>query len=166
MAEYVDIFNNQREKTGEVLPRNAKLPAGKYMTYVLALIKNKDGYLVTRRTLDKKWAAGAWEIPGGGVRAGETSEEAIKREVFEETHLDITNHYSLLYSYKNTDLTRGDNYFTDIYLCDMDFALSDVIIQKDEVLDVKCADLDEISRLHDEDGFLHYERLLEALKAK
>ena len=78
MAEYVDIFNDQREKTGEVLPRNTKLPAGKYMTYVLALIKNKDGYLVTRRTLDKKWAAGVWEIPGGGVRAGETSEEAIR----------------------------------------------------------------------------------------
>ena len=29
MAEYLDIFNDQREKTGEVLPRNTKLPEGK-----------------------------------------------------------------------------------------------------------------------------------------
>ena len=101
--EFVDIYNDERVLTGERLPRNTKLPAGKYTLYVLALIQNKDGYLITRRTLDKKWAAGAWEIPGGGVMAGESSEEAIRREVKEETGLDIQD-YALLYSYKNIDL--------------------------------------------------------------
>ncbi|MFR6495309.1 MAG: NUDIX domain-containing protein [Ruminococcus sp.] len=28
-------------------------------------------YLITRRKLDKEWAPGWWEVPGGGVRAGE-----------------------------------------------------------------------------------------------
>lgn len=168
--ELIDIYSEDRQSKGYKKPRHgegSKLLPDEYMIYALGLIENRSGkFLITRRTLDKKWAAGAWEIPGGGVSAGETSAEAIQREVFEETHLDITDHYRLLYSYKNTDLKRGDNYFTDIYLCEMDFTLDDVIIQKDEVLDVKCADLDEITRLHDSDGFLHYERLLEALNSK
>lgn len=164
--EYVDIYNDERQFTGERLPRNTKLPEGKYTLYALALIQNQDGYLITRRTLDKKWAAGAWEIPGGGVMSGETSLEAIKREVKEETGLNVNDSISLLYSYKNIDLERGDNYFTDIYLCPLDFTIDDVHIQEREVLDYKCADLNEITRLFQKDGFLHYERLLEALNQK
>lgn len=163
--EFVDIYNDERVLTGERLPRNTKLPAGKYTLYVLALIQNKDGYLITRRTLDKKWAAGAWEIPGGGVMAGESSEEAIRREVKEETGLDIQDH-ALLYSYKNIDLERGDNYFTDIYLCPLDFTLNDVHVQEREVLDVRCASFGDITKLAKTHGFLHYERLCEALKKK
>ena len=31
-----------------------------------------------------------WTLPGGGVENGETKEEAVVREVFEETHLHVT----------------------------------------------------------------------------
>jgi ADP-ribose pyrophosphatase YjhB (NUDIX family) len=34
-------------------------------------------------------AAGTWSIPGGRVEAGETLHEAVVREVFEETHLQV-----------------------------------------------------------------------------
>ena len=104
MAEYIDIYNDQKELTGEKLERKTKLKEGQYMLYVLALIENKGKYLITRRTLDKKWAAGQWEIPGGGVSAGETSMQALHREVFEETGLDISlSQKELIYSYKNID---------------------------------------------------------------
>lgn len=161
--EYVDIYNEKKELTGERLPRKTKLPQGKYMLYVLALIENHGKYLITQRALDKKWAAGAWEIPGGGCMAGESSTDAVIREAKEETGLDITHHHQLIYSYRNEDLERGDNYFTDIYLCSLDFSLDDVTIQKDEVLAARLADIEEIKELHKKNGFLHYERLLEAL---
>ncbi|MFH1624795.1 MAG: NUDIX hydrolase [Pseudomonadota bacterium] len=32
---------------------------------------------------------GRWSIPGGAVKLGETMEEAVKREVYEETDLDV-----------------------------------------------------------------------------
>ena len=48
-------------------------------------------YLITRRRMDKEWAAGWWEVPGGGVRAGEDSKDAVIREIKEETGIDVTN---------------------------------------------------------------------------
>lgn len=166
-GEMIDIYDDSRVLTGTALPRKAKLSPGQYMLYVYALISDRNGrYLVTRRALTKKWAAGSWEVPGGGAMAGETSLAAIQREVFEETGLDISkDDVSVIYSYKNTD-NGGDNYFADIYLVNKDFSLEEVKLQGCEVSDVKLASLKDIEKLHDCDGFLHYERIMTALKAK
>lgn len=165
MEELIDIYDKNRQLTGEVVPRKTKLPSGKYMLYVIALIRNQEGrILVTRRSLDKHWAAGSWEIPGGGADHGESSFEAVKREVAEETGLSIEAANSrVVYSYRNDD-PNGDNYFTDIYVCDAVFDINDVTIQEREVIDVRLVTLDEISELHDTDGFLHYERICTAIK--
>lgn len=165
MEELIDIYDENRQLTGEVLPRKTKLPKGKYMLYVIALIRNPEGkILVTRRSLDKKWAAGSWEIPGGGAHKGETSFDAVKREVAEETGIHIEEEKSkVIYSYRNDD-EHGDNYFTDIYMCDASFGIEDVTIQETEVIDVKLVAPAEIDRLHESDGFLHYERIRTAME--
>lgn len=164
MEELIDIYDENRTLTGEVLPRKTKLPKGKYMLYVIALIRNREGkILVTRRSLDKKWAAGSWEIPGGGAHMGESSFDAVKREVAEETGIHIEEENSkVIYSYRNDD-ENGDNYFTDIYMCDAEFGIEDVKIQESEVIDVRLVTPDEIERLHDINGFLHYERIRTAM---
>ena len=164
-AEMIDIYDDDRRFTGERLPRKTKLGKGQYMLYVLALIRNKEGkYLVTQRALDKKWAAGWWEIPGGGAMAGEDSLTALKREVREETGINLTNaNCKVLYSYKNYDEKGGDNYFADIYLAEADFTIDDVNVDRNEVIGLALADLDKIKQLHEETGFLHYERIMTAL---
>jgi len=165
MSEMIDIYDENRQKTGLVLPRKTKLTKGQFMLYVIALIQNESGeYLITQRTMDKKWAAGHWEIPGGGAAAGETAFEAVCREVREETGLDVSAcEEKVIYSYRNEDLDRGDNYFTDIFVLQKDFTLEDVHVDPHEVMDVKLADINEIKRLHEEIGFLHYGRICEAL---
>lgn len=165
MPEMIDIYDENRNFTGLTLPRKTKLVKGQFMIYVIALIENEKGeFLVTQRTMDKKWAAGHWEIPGGGASAGETSFQAVCREVLEETGLDVSGcEPNVIYSYRNEDLDHGDNYFTDIYLLHKDFDLSEVTVQEHEVMDVKLADFDEITRLNDSIGFLHYKRICEAL---
>ena len=165
MSEMIDIYDENRNKTGLVLPRKSRLSNGQYMLYVIALIENSKGeYLITQRTMNKKWAAGHWEIPGGGVAAGESAFEAVCREVYEETGLDTLGcEEKVIYSYRNDDLEHGDNYFTDIFVLHMDFSLDDVKVDPEEVMDVKLADIDEIKRLNDEIGFLHYKRICEAL---
>ena len=165
MPEMMDIYDADRNRTGLILPRSARLSDDQFMLYVLALIEDRDGrFLVTRRALTKKWAAGSWEIPGGGSLAGETSLEAVCREVREETGLDISGcRNEVIYSYRNEDHARGDNYFVDIYLCHADFTAADVVIQPSEVIDMRVASFEEITALNASDGFLHYERLRKAL---
>lgn len=165
MEEMMDLYDENRVKLGVSVPRKTKLQKGQFMLYVIALIQNEKGeFLVTQRTMDKKWAAGHWEIPGGGSKAGETSFEAVCREVCEETGLDVSKcEPNVAFTYRNEDLERGDNYFTDIYLLKKDFTLDDVKVDKREVLDVKLADFEEIKRLNEEIGFLHFKRICQAL---
>ncbi len=163
--EMIDIYDENRNKTGLLLPRKTKLEKGQYMLYVLALIEDADHrFLVTQRAMDKKWAAGHWEIPGGGAMAGESSFEALCREVKEETGLDLSKcEPNVAYSYCNEDLKSGDNYFADIYRIQLDFTLEDVKVDAREAIDVKLASAEEIQALQEKIGFLHYARICKAL---
>lgn len=50
----------------------------------------KDGkLLVVRRVAHDDFLAGEWELPGGGVDAGESIEQSAVRELKEETNLDV-----------------------------------------------------------------------------
>ena len=142
--EYWDIYDVNKKKTGRTMLRNDwHMQPGEYHLTVLALVRDMAGRtLITRRQLDKEWAAGKWEIPGGGVRAGETSEEAVLREVREETGLVFHN-----------------NYFVDIYEFTAPVTAADVRVQKEEVLDFRFARPDEVHRLGDAGDFLHYSHL-------
>lgn len=168
MQEMIDIYDRNRTRTGLVVPRKgAFLSEGQYMLYVLALIEDAAGrLLVTQRALDKRWGAGWWEVPGGGVRAGETSLQAVRREVPEETGLTLADSgLAPVYSYENVDLDRGDNYFVDIYHVRLDFTEADVSLQDREAIAFRLASWEEIGALNEQGTFLHYERLRQALVA-
>lgn len=51
------------------------------------LIREGDKYLLIRRAAEPD--AGLWSIPGGMVELGERAAEAAKREVLDETGLDV-----------------------------------------------------------------------------
>lgn len=53
-----------------------------------ALIRNQDGELLMIRT--HKWS-NLWGIPGGKIRRGECGEDALRREILEETCLEISD---------------------------------------------------------------------------
>lgn len=168
MQEYIDIYTAERARTGRVVPRETFLEDGEFMMYVLALVENERGqFLITRRALDKRWAAGWWEVAGGGVPAGETQDEAVVREVAEETGLDVSAlPLSPVYSYENVDPERGDNYIVDIYHFHLAFSKDDVVLKRDEAIDFRLATWAEISQLGSQGNFLHYERLCQALAAE
>ena len=169
MQEMIDVYDRDRNLTGLTIPREgAFLKEGQYMLYVLALIKDKDGrLLVTQRSLDKHWGAGWWEIPGGGVRAGETTLDALKREVPEEVGLSIDASQNPLpiYSYENVDLKRGDNYIVDFYHVRIDFSKDDVRLVDGEAVDFRLCTWDDICHLNEESTVLHFERIRQALEA-
>lgn len=167
MEELIDIYDRNREYTGLTVPREgARMKEGQYMLYVLAIIQDMQGrILVTQRSMDKHWAAGWWEVTGGGVAAGETSTQAIVRELAEEVGFDVSDYpLERIYTYENVDLESGDNYFVDIYRFQLDFTADDVVLQESEAIDCKLVTFDEIAQLADEGVFLHYRRIKQALE--
>ena len=57
---------------------------------VSVLIKYKDKYLFIKQNKDGGGYQDCLHIPGGGLEDNETLEEAIKREVMEEVHIELT----------------------------------------------------------------------------
>ncbi len=55
---------------------------------VAAVIYKDDKFMIAQRNL-KKSQGGLWEFPGGKIEAGETGEEALKREIREEFNAEI-----------------------------------------------------------------------------
>ena len=169
MDELIDIYDADRKRTGLTIPREgAFLKEGQFMLYVLAIVQNTEGkYLITQRSMDKHWAAGWWEVTGGGVLSGETSAQAVLREVREEVGLDVSDQtLEPVYAYTNVDLERGDNYIVDIYHFHLDVSKDDVVLQDSEAIDCMFASWEEIQRFADEGVFLHFSRLRQALEAE
>ena len=57
-----------------------------------AVLLSKDGKVLLGRSAPeaKGVFSGQWCVPGGGIEARETSKEALIREIYEETHHDIS----------------------------------------------------------------------------
>ncbi len=165
--ELWDIYDINKQPTGRTMVRNDwHMQPGEYHLTVLGVIKRVDGkFLITQRVLTKSWAAGWWEVSGGGVQAGETSEEAVRREVLEETGIDVKNAKGgYQFSYRRDNPDEGDNYFVDIYRFEMDVTEEDVTVQKAEANDFKFATLDEIKAIAAEGKFLHYDSIKEVFE--
>ena len=157
--EMWDIYDSQKQLTGRTMKKNDwHMQPGEYHLTVLGVIKRPDGrFLITQRVLTKAWAAGCWEVSGGGVQAGETSQEAVRREVLEETGIDVAGAKGgYQFSYRRDNPEEGDNYFVDVYRYEMDIKESDVVIQKEEANDFRFATREEICKIAAEGEFLHY----------
>ena len=160
--ELWDIYDKDKKPTGRTMERNDWcLQDGEYHLTVLGVVCRPDGkFLITKRVMTKAWAPGWWEVSGGAVMAGETSGEAVKREVLEETGLDVTNaEGGYVFSYKRENPGEGDNYFVDIYRFVMDFDESDVKPQEAETDGFMLATVDEIKAFAKQGIFLHYDSI-------
>lgn len=160
--EYWDIYDSNKQRTGRTMKRNDWiLQDGEYHLTVLGVVARPDGkFLITKRVMTKHWAPGWWEVSGGSVQAGEDSKDAVKREVLEETGLDVTNaEGGYMFTYHRENPGQGDNYFVDVYRFVMDFDEGDVHPQESETDGFMLATLDEIKEFANQGIFLHYDSI-------
>ena len=160
--EQWDIYDENKQKTGRTMNRNDwNMQPGDFHLTVLGVLRRPDGtYLITRRRMDKEWAPGCWEVPGGGVRAGESAEDAVKREILEETGVDVSNaDGGYVFSYKRVNPEEKNNYFVDIYRFTGDFAEADLHLQEAETDGYMLATAEEIKTLGEQGKFLHYDSI-------
>jgi phosphoglycolate phosphatase-like HAD superfamily hydrolase/ADP-ribose pyrophosphatase YjhB (NUDIX family) len=79
-----DAFHLPHQRPANQSPRSEPMP----ISTVGAAIFNDAGEVLMIRT--QKWSS-LWGIPGGKIHWGEASEDALRREVLEETALSVTD---------------------------------------------------------------------------
>ena len=155
--ELWDIYDINHIKKGKTVVRGDRIEEGDYRIMVHICIFNSEGkMLIQHRTSTKDCWPGLWDLSAGGSAvSGDTSGKAAEREAFEEigVKLDLENTLPHL----SVNFNRG---FDDIYLVEKDIDINSLVLQKEEVTEVKWADADEICRLIDEKVFIPYHKNL------
>ena len=139
LDEFNDIYDENRCLTGKVHQRGTHWQPGEYGLVVCVWVYDGKGhFLLTRRSPGKSFA-GTWENSGGAAKAGETSRQAIVRELFEETGIQAkAEEFELL----GSGLER--NVFIDHYCLKRQIHLKDVKLQAEETDDVMWASFGKI----------------------
>ena len=139
MEELNDVYDENRCLTGRVHQRGNPWLPGEYGLVVCVWVYDGKGhFLLTRRAAGKSFA-GTWENSGGAAQAGETSLQAIVRELSEETGIRASEEeFELLDSYKDR------NIFFDHYCLRREVHLKDIVLQPGETDDVMWASFGKI----------------------
>ena len=151
--ELWDVYDINRNKTGQTAVRGEGLPEGGYHLVVHVCILGSDGrMLIQQRQPFKHGFSNMWDVScGGSALSGETSAQAAMREAFEEigVKLDLNGvrpHYSVSF----------DEGYDDWYVVKADPDISSLKLQYEEVQAVRWADEDEIFAMMDSGAFIPY----------
>ena len=137
--EWNDIYDENRALTGRTHRRGTPWKPGEYGLVVCVWVYDGRGHLLLTRRAPGKSFAGTWENSGGAVKAGETSREAIARELFEETGIKADpEEFELLTSDKDR------NMFYDHYCLKRRVSLKDIVLLPGETDDVMWASFGKV----------------------
>ena len=137
--EFNDIYDKNRNLTGRVHRRGTRWKAGEYGLVVCVWVYDGNGNLLLTRRAPGKSYAGTWENSGGAAKAGETSRQAIVRELFEETGIRAEpDEFELLASDKDR------NMFYDHYCLKRRVRLKDIVLLPGETDDVMWASFGKV----------------------
>ncbi|MBQ7410470.1 MAG: NUDIX domain-containing protein [Clostridia bacterium] len=140
--EFVEMFDNKRKALGKVTERYNYVE-GEYSQGAHVWITNSKGeLLIQKRTPTKKLYPNLWSITSGGTDTGETTLETAFREVKEELGITLKpEELELMMSYKR------NHDFVDVYLAKKDINLEDIVMQEEEVAEVKWVKPEELEEL-------------------
>ena len=137
--EFNDVYDENRNLTGKVHARGTPWEAGEYGVVVCVWVYDGRGHLLLTRRAKEKSFPGTWENSGGAAKAGETSLEAIVRELYEETGIRAEpEEFELL------DSDRERNIFYDHYCLRKAVKIKDVTLLPGETDDVMWASFGKV----------------------
>lgn len=141
--EQWDLYDENRVSLHRVVNRDEALQPGEYHVVVgIWVFGSGQRILLTKRSPEKRFAPGKWENTGGHVMAGETSEDAVLRELREETGL-----YARREDVTFLGSVRVPPFFGDNFAVHLDADLGAVTLQPGETCDVKWVTKEEFDRM-------------------
>ncbi len=112
-----------------------------YRVSVLWITNSKDQVLIAQRELNKSHNPGLWEpTVAGTVDEGESYEENVLKETWEEIGLRLTSKDIKTGPKLFLDKDPKWRFFCQIFLYKSDKTISEFVIQKDEVKDLRWVD--------------------------
>ena len=137
--EFNDIYDENRNLTGRTHRRGTPWQPGEYGLVVCVWVYDGRGHLLLTRRAKEKSFAGTWENSGGAARAGETSRQAIVRELYEETGIQAEEEEFELLSTQ-----RDRNTFYDFYCLKRQVPIRDIVLLPGETDAVQWASYGKI----------------------
>lgn len=106
---------------------------------VSAILVSKDNKVFQAKKNSKKGGVyiDCWHIPGGGIEEGEDLIEALKREVLEETDIDISPYKIELFDDKGTGKSEKTLKDGEKVMCNMKFNVYKIAISDKLASEVK-----------------------------
>ena len=140
--EWNDIYDENRNLTGRLHRRGDRWRKGEYGLVVCVWVYDGNGHLLLTRRAPQKSFAGTWENSGGAAKAGETSLQAIQRELFEETgiHADESE-------FELIDSGKDNSAFYDYYCLRRSVPIAQIVLQPGETCAAKWVTFDEVHRM-------------------
>lgn len=137
--EFNDVYDENRNLTGKVHKRGTPWKPGEYGLVVCVWVYDGRGHLLLTQRARGKSFAGTWENSGGAAKAGETSRQAIVRELFEETGIRAEeDEFELLCT------ERDRCTFYDFYCLKRRVKLKDIVLLPGETDDVMWASFGKV----------------------
>ncbi len=133
--EIWDLYDGDRNLTGETAVRGNPLPEGRYHLVVDALFLNSRGEtLLQRRDKNKEPMPDIWSVAGGSALQGEDSAAAVVREVTEEMGFapDLSQGRVLMSELRER---KPCGFFRDVWLFHQDVPIESMTWQAGEVQD-------------------------------
>ena len=140
--EYGDVYDAERNLTGRLHRRGTPWKRGEYGLIVCVWVYDGRGKLLLTRRAPEKSFPGTWENSGGAAQAGETSRQAIARELFEETGIRAAEE-----DFELLDSRRDRDSFFDFYCLRNDTRLEDIVLQAGETTDVKWVTFEQVHQM-------------------
>ena len=170
MREFWDVYGEDYRKIeGKVTQRGKhELGLHEYHLVVYAWIVSDDGNIVLSRRQKGKSFGGTWECTGGCAKAGEDSQTAVLREVKEELGVSLNAQKGKLYKRYKRRYPVGAKAICDVWIFRQNIKLEELVMQPDEVSEVKIISLDELLRLQESGAFkkryFYLEDMIDLLK--